>query len=160
MFGVTSRQQVADRLAARQQRHELVVRHAWDQQAHVEEVRIGRIEPLAGLVQRLETGAESRRNIVESSGHQRFGRFDGFASQPHLVDLAEIVHLPREQFHQQMRKTQREEVGHEIGIQLFRSGRTGGWAAVIWRLSGQRCRTAGRFGERRPIARGGENFGQ
>ena len=37
-------------------------------------------------------------------------RGDRFAPQSHFVDLAEIVHLPRQQFHKQMRRAERQKI--------------------------------------------------
>ena len=92
-IGIARGHQKADRLAVCQQRREFLVRHVRHEQAHVEQVRIGRIEPLTRFVQRLEAVREPLLRVVQATGDECVGTFYCFATQTHLINLAEVVHL-------------------------------------------------------------------
>ena len=110
-------QQQVDRQFSDQQLPEVLVGHFGDDQAQVDEVTVDRVEPFAGLVQRLEAALEVRSSRLGIVGDHRFGGHHRLALQEHLVEVAEVVHVPSQQFHLQVTAAQGQEVGGEIGVQ-------------------------------------------
>ena len=48
-----------------------------------------------------------------------FQGLDRFTAQSHLVDLSEVVHLPRQQFDEQVRRAKSQKISDEFGIELL-----------------------------------------
>jgi hypothetical protein len=95
---------------------EMIVRQPRNQQAQVDEKTIDGVEAFARFGQQVETRLQSRACRFRVSRNRRFGRSDHLPLQVDFVEIAEMPHFSREQFQQQVARSQRQKIGRQFGI--------------------------------------------